>query len=162
MTRRTGYSTAQITLHWLTAILIFAAWFTHENMGRALKTRLDSGATGTEGNTLHVWLGGAAFAVILIRLLVRAIQGAPGPLPGTTRAMEAAALWGHRLLYLLMLAAPALGALAWYGGVKAAGEVHELAGSALFFLALGHAAVAIWHQYIKRDGALTRMTHPGS
>ena len=76
--------------------------------------------------------------------------------------MQQAAVWGHRLLYVLMLAVPALGAAAWYGGIEDAGEVHELAGNALMIVALGHAAVALWHQYVRRDGTLTRMLRPGA
>jgi cytochrome b561 len=156
----TGYSRLQIGLHWLIAILIIAAWFTHEGMGQALDARIAAGATGIAGNTPHVWLGGAVFALVLIRIVVRLLQGVPGPVAGTSPAMAQAALWGHRLLYLLMIAVPALGAAAWYGGAPT-GEVHELAGQALMIVALGHALVAIWHQVARKDGTLTRMVRPG-
>ncbi|WP_143028598.1 hypothetical protein [Ruegeria marina] len=43
------------------------------------------------GQTLHVWLGMAVFAAVLIRIVVRRLQGAPGPLPGATPLMEQAA-----------------------------------------------------------------------
>lgn len=155
-----AYSRLQIALHWLIALLIAAAWFTHDGMGRALHQRIESGASGIEGNTLHVWLGGAVFTLVLIRLIVRATQGAPAPIG--TPAMQQAAVWGHRLLYVLMLAVPALGATAWYGGIEDAGEVHELAGNALMIVALAHAAVALWHQYVRRDGTLMRMLRPGA
>lgn len=157
MSDRTSYSPLQIVLHWLIAILIFATWFTHEDMGRTLRDRIDSGATGTDGNTLHVWLGSAALILIVIRIVVRALQGAPDWVPETSPTMAAAALWGHRLLYLLMLGAPLLGALAWYGGFKSVGELHDLAGTALFFVAIGHALVAIWHQVVLKDGVMARM-----
>jgi len=161
MSQKTGYSSLQIALHWLIAVLILGAWWTHEGMERALRTRIETGASGFDGNTLHVWLGGTAFALILLRIVVRLIQGAPGVVPGTSAMMESAAIWGHRVLYLLMIAAPALGAASWYGGVKAAGELHEFAGNALMIVALSHAAVAIWHQMVRKDRALTRMLRPG-
>ncbi|MEX0367319.1 MAG: cytochrome b [Ruegeria sp.] len=154
---RTEYSKAQIILHWLVAILILVAWLTGDNMGRVLRARFDSGTTGFEGSTPHVWLGCAVFVLILVRLVLRRIQGAPGALPGSTEMMEKAALWGHRVIYLLMIAVPALGALAWFGGVRAAGEAHETASNALLLVALGHAVVAIWHHVIRKDGALDRM-----
>ena len=160
MSEKIGYSHLQIALHWIIAMLILAAWWTHEGMGRALDERIRSGATGIEGNTLHVWLGGAAFMLILIRIVVRLIQGAPGPVPGTSLTMERAAVWGHRLLYLLMLLTPAAGAAAWYGANEAPGEAHEILGNALMIVALGHALVAIWHQAVKKDGTLTRMVRP--
>jgi len=96
----------------------------------------------------------------LIRIVVRRVQGAPGPLPGATPLMEKAATWGHRLLYLLMVLTPALGALAWNAHSEAVGELHETVGSALMLVALGHALVALWHQYVKKDGSLTRITRP--
>jgi len=113
MAKPSGYSRVQIALHWLVAVLIVAAWFTHDGMGRALRTRIETGASGIEGNTLHVWFGGAAFALILIRIVLRLMRGAPDHEPGMSPKMQLAATWGHRLLYLLMIAAPALGAAAW-------------------------------------------------
>lgn len=160
MPARPAYSRLQIALHWLVAILITAAWLTHEGMGRALETRIETGASGFEGNTPHVWLGIAVFVAVLIRIVVRRVQGAPGPLPGATPLMDKAATWGHRLLYLLMVLTPALGALAWNAHSEAVGEVHETVGSALVLVALGHALVALWHQYVKKDGSLTRITRP--
>ena len=160
MANPTGYSRLQILLHWLVAILIFAAFFTHDAMEDAFEARLASGATGIEGNTLHVWFGGAVFALVLLRLIVRWVQGAPGPVPGTSPLMELAARWGHRLLYLLMLAVPIGGSIAWYGGVEAVGEGHEIAGKALMIVAVGHAVVAIGHEALKGDGVLMRMVRP--
>lgn len=161
MSRRTGYSTLQISLHWLIALLIFGAFFTHEAMETAYEIRLNTGQTGAQGNTLHVWLGGAAFALILIRVLVRLTSGTPGPVAGTSPLMAQAATWGHRVLYALMILAPLSGAAAWYGHVEPAAEIHEPLGKALFFIALGHAAVAIWHQVVQKDGVMMRMLKPG-
>ncbi len=161
MAEKTGYSGLQIALHWIIAVLIIAAWWTHEGMGRALEQRIQSGATGIEGNTVHVWLGGLTFLLILIRIVVRFVQGAPAAVPGTSPMMEQAAVWGHRVLYLLMILTPAAGAAAWYGGNEAPGEAHEVLGNALMIVALGHALVAIWHQAVKKDGVLTRMVRPG-
>ena len=84
MAERTGYSGLQIGLHWLVAFLIFAAYFTSDDMGDALRERITSGATGTEGNTLHVWLGGTVLALVVIRIVVRLMRGAPGPAAGTS------------------------------------------------------------------------------
>ncbi len=151
------YSKPQIVLHWLIALIIIFEWVSGDGMGRVLRARLESGASGLEGGTPHVWLGSVVFALILIRVLLRWVQGAPGALPGNSALMTRAAEWGHRVLYALMIAVPALGALAWFGGVNAAGELHETVANALMILALGHAVFAIWHHFIKRDGALNRM-----
>ncbi len=157
MASKTKYSTLQIGLHWLIALLILAAWLLSDGMGQALRARVESGATGIEGNTIHVWLGGATFLLVLIRIVVRLIQGAPDPVPGSNEMIEKAAVWGHRLLYALMVLTPALGAATWYGGIGFTAELHEISSSAFMLVALGHAAMAIYHQFILKDGTLLRM-----
>lgn len=157
MTNQLRYSNLQILLHWAIAALILASWFTGDGMGRALSTRLDSGATGLADNTVHVWIGLIVFALILARACLRMVQGAPGAISGSSAMMTSLAKWGHRLIYLLMVLVPTLGILAWYGHIGALGEVHETLANALMLVALGHAAAAIWHQFIKRDGTLERM-----
>ncbi len=160
MSSRTGYSSIQIGLHWLIALLILAAWFTGEGMGRALHDRLQSGATGFTDATIHVWLGVTIFALIAIRILVRLVQGAPAAAHGGSALMDAAAVWGHRVLYLLMILAPLGGVVTWFVGIESTGDLHALVGNALFFVALAHAVVAILHQVVLKDGTLTRMIRP--
>lgn len=157
MASRTAYSRLQITLHWLVALLIALAWFLGDDMDKALRARIDSGATGIEGNTLHVWTGSAIFALVLLRLIVRAVQGAPEPVPGLAPWQEAAARWGHRALYAMMLIVPALGATAWYGHWRDAGDLHEDAVGLLLLLIAGHAAISLVHHYLLRDDTLRRM-----
>ena len=154
----TGYNRTQIALHWLIAILIFAAFLTHEPMHQAFDQRLEEGVGGFAA-TPHTVLGGLALVLIVIRLIVRFGRGAPAPVG--TPLVVAAATWGHRALYLLMLATPILGAMAWYGLMPAIGDIHELFGKLLILLALGHAGMAIWHQVVKKDGTLTRMVKSG-
>jgi cytochrome b561 len=40
--------------------------------------------------------------------------------------------------------------------------VHELAAYALLALVAFHIAAALWHQFIKRDGLMTRMSFSAS
>jgi len=157
MSDRTGYSRLQIALHWLVAILIVAAWFTHEGMEDALEARIE---TGLLSPNPHAILGLAVFTLVLVRIVVRGMHGAPGPLPGASPLMEAAATWGHRLLYALMILTPIGGAITWFGGIEAVGEGHELLGNLLMIVAFGHALLAIFHQVVLRDGAMTRMIRP--
>lgn len=157
MSARSTYSRLQIALHWMVALLISATWFLGDGMGRVWRNRIESGQSGLDGNTPHVWLGMVVFALVLLRLIVRLVQGAPAPVPGTPKLLELAAHWGHRLLYLLMLVVPAAGMTAWYLGLRDAGEVHEVAANALMLLAIAHALAALFHHYVLRDGALHRM-----
>jgi cytochrome b561 len=160
MSKRNGYTSLQISLHWLIAILITAAYFLSEDMGKALRTRIETGATGFDGNTVHVWLGTLVLALIVLRIIVKIAQGGPAPLPGASRRETIAAHAGHGLLYLLMLIAPIAGAVAWYGGVRDVAELHEVTSNALFLLAILHAAIALWHQFGRKDGSLMRMLKP--
>jgi cytochrome b561 len=160
MARKTGYSIVQIGLHWLVAFLILAAFLLSDGMGDALRTRAESGATGIEGNTAHVWLGGAAFAFVLIRIVVRLILGAPASPAGTPPLWDMAATWGHRLLYALMLLVPLMGALTWYAGLDL-GDAHEIGGTALMVVAGGHVVAAMLHEALRQDGTMARMFRPG-
>lgn len=157
---KTGYSRLQIGLHWTVALLIFAAFFTNDGMGQALRNRIEQGLTGMEGATLHTMLGGAAFLFILIRFVVRLRSGAPEP--HGPPLVQVAATWGHRLLYALMIAAPALGAASWYGKMPGLGDAHEIVGKALMIVAVGHILVAIGHRVLWNDGTLNRMFQPGA
>ena len=149
------FSRLQIWIHWIVAALVFAAFFTHEGMGDALRERIEQGLTGMEGATPHTVLGGIAFAFILWRIVLRWRRGAPEP-EGSGQQLTAA-IWGHLLLYLLMIVVPAIGAASWYGKIPNLGEVHEVLGKALVLIALGHGAVALWHHFVMKDGTLRRM-----
>ena len=134
------------------------AFTTRESMD-AVQDALEAGQT-LDGPPVHTILGGLAFLLVLIRLVVRLRVGAPAPDDDLPDWNKTAALWGHRLLYALMIAVPALGASAWYLGIEAAEGPHEFLGKALLILALGHALVAIVHH--ANDGkTLLRMVRPG-
>jgi cytochrome b561 len=155
---RNGYSGFQIALHWIVAVLIFGAWFTHDGMGQALRQRIDLDLSGLDGATLHTMMGGAAFAFVVIRLIVRLKRGAPEPHGSSTVRM--AAIWGHRLLYALMILAPLLGAITWYGKIEGLGDLHEWVGKTLMLVAIGHLLMAMLHQALWSDGTLMRMFSP--
>lgn len=153
MKTTTGYSGLQIGLHWLIAILIVTAWFTGEGAREAMEA-FEEG--GTAGFVPHVALGLAILALVVIRVLVRLGRGAPAApgAPGSLSVM--AADWGHRLIYLLMIAVPLGGIASFFLGLDV-GEVHGLAANVLMLVVLGHALMALYHQYVLKDGLLRRM-----
>ena len=157
MKTTTGYSGLQIGLHWLIAILIVTAWFTGEGAGEAMET-VENG--GVAGFVPHVAFGLAILALVVVRVLVRLGRGAPAA-PGTPGSIAVmAADWGHRLIYLLMIAVP-LGGVATFFQVADVGEIHGLAANVLMIVVLGHAALALYHQYVLKDGLLRRMMKAG-
>ncbi|MFM7445146.1 MAG: cytochrome b, partial [Tabrizicola sp.] len=77
--------------------------------------------------------------------------------PGASGSLSAlAADWGHRLIYLLMIAVPLGGIATFFLGLDV-GEVHGLAANVLMLVVLGHALMALYHQYLLKDGLLRRM-----
>ena len=153
MKTTTGYSGIQIALHWLIAVLIAIAWFTGEGAGDAMEVVEEGGVAGF---VPHVAFGLAILALVVVRILVRLGRGAPAA-PGVPGSLSTlAADWGHRLIYLLMIAVPLGGVSTWFLGLDV-GELHELAANVLMIVALGHAVMALYHQYIVKDGLLRRM-----
>jgi cytochrome b561 len=149
----TGYSGLQIALHWLIAILIVTAWFTGEGAEEAMEVVEDGGVAGF---VPHVVVGLSVLALVVVRVLVRLSRGAPAA-PGAPGSLSAlAADWGHRLIYLLMIAVPLGGVSVFFLGLDV-GEVHGLAANLLMLVVLGHALMALYHQYVLKDGLLRRM-----
>lgn len=151
------YKTPQIALHWAIAVLIAANWIFSEDMGRALEARLEGGLVEGVLPLFHTLAGGAIFVLVLIRIVLRLRLGAPPASPGTPHLLELAGTWGHRLLYLLMLVVPASGSAAWYVGIQAAGEAHEILVNLLLIVVVLHTAAALFHQYVLKDRLIARM-----
>lgn len=153
MKTTTGYSGIQIALHWLVAILIVIAWLTGEGAEEAMEVVEEGGTTGF---VPHVALGLAILALVVVRVLVRLGRGAPAA-PGAPGSLQVlAADWGHRLIYLLMIAVPLGGISTFFLGLEV-GEIHGLAANVLMVVVLGHALLALYHQYVLKDGLLRRM-----
>jgi cytochrome b561 len=148
-----GYSTLQIALHWAIAVLILAAWLSGEGAEEAVEAIEDGGAAGF---VPHVAFGLSILALVILRVVVRLSRGAPAApgVPGSPQVKLAD--WGHRLLYLLMIAVPLGGASVWFLGLDV-GEIHGLFANVLLIVALGHAVMALYHQYVLKDGLLRRM-----
>lgn len=151
-----GYSRLQMGLHWATALLIVGNYFISEGMGDALDAHAKGDAVVGLTPTYHVWAGVTLLVLVGLRLIVRLVQGAPEPTEHGVMGLLASGV--HWLLYALMVAVPSLGIAAWFLGIDAAGDLHVLVMNAMMILILGHAAMAIFHQFVLRDGLLRRMT----
>jgi len=156
MASKAPYSALQIILHWATALLIAANYFISDGMGDALDAHLNGGALTGFTPTWHIWAGSVLLALVLVRIVVRFVSGTPVQAGAPTLA-ERAAEAGHWLLYALMLAVPLLGAITWFGKFEATGDLHVLVMNGLMIVILGHAAMAIFHHYVLRDGLLKKM-----
>jgi len=168
-----GYRWPLVGLHWLTLLLIVAAYVIGsllEDMTLSpLKLKLYA---------WHKWVGMLVLFLLPLRLLLRLsdrLDHAAGLLPWEARASAAV----HAALYLLMCVVPCLGWLAssaagfqvvWFGVLplpdlvgkdKALAEIlkelHEGSVNLLLALVALHAAAALYHQYVRHDGVLARM-----
>jgi cytochrome b561 len=172
------YPPTAIALHWLMALLIFAAFplgiYMHELPLSPAKLQLYS---------YHKWLGITVLALIVLRLGWR-LRHVPLPLPEHMPSWQRrASAATHHLLYLLMFVVPMSGWLmssakgfktVWLGvlplpdlieknkelGARLA-EWHEALNIALLLLVALHLAAVVKHQFIDRDPLLLRMAFRG-
>ena len=149
------YSTAQILLHWTIAVLIVVNWFLGDGMGWALKQKVEGHPLTGIKISLHVWIGVAVLVLVLIRLVLRLTQGAPALLGHGI--LDRLAEWMHWVLYALMIVGPLLGAISWFQNIPPLAEPHALLMNILLWLAGLHALAALYHQFILKDGLLSRM-----
>lgn len=165
-----AYDTRTILFHWLTVVLVGGQW-----LGAHAIDWFPRGWPRTDMRSLHILFGALLAVLILARLAWRWGQGRKLP-HADTGPLQWAATFVHGLLYALVISIVILGLLnAWVRGdnlfnlfsipklavskdVKAQiGDLHVLCANAILFVAGGHAAAALWHQYIRRDGVLGRM-----
>lgn len=163
----TRHATPLILLHWLTALAVVVAY-------------VSSGDPTEAGHALsgqiHVASGLAVFLLAALRLPLRLVAGVPAAEPAPRWQLRAARA-AHLALYVLLFAVPLAGwaeladqahafsVLGWAlplpdaGAlwVRALGAAHTTLGDALVWIAGLHAAAALAHHYVLRDGTLARM-----
>ena len=162
------------TLHWLTAILVLAA-FTYGLGGSEQRVYLPARDFDRQ---IHETLGLCVFALLVLRVLWKMFDQRPQPeeLP---RWMEIAAKSLQGVLYLLLFAVPASAiAGAWLEGhpltllgnvrigpllteAHAVGStiasIHTWLGDTILWVAGLHATAALYHHVVLRDSVLRSM-----
>ena len=160
---RKGYSLAQIALHWLIAVLIVCQFVFHESIvdaWRASRRGGDAAAPLTFAAQAHVRGGLAVLAFALWRLWLRQTCGVPAAPAEEAAPLRLAAHVTHVTLYALMILMPVTGAAAWFGGIGAASEIHEILRVPLFFLVLIHLLGALFQKFWLKSNVLTRIVRP--
>jgi cytochrome b561 len=160
-------------LHWVMAGLILATWMLPQ-IRDFLPRESVPFVMG-----LHRSLGVTLLTLVLLRAVWRLVSPPPALPAGTTQLIRFAAHAGHAVLYLLMIAVPIFGILfTWAGGntlsiwgileVPAPSwvnpelrdtlrQAHEICANAILWLIGLHAAAALVHHYVFKDGLLDRM-----
>ena len=158
MTLKDSYSGLQIGLHWSIALLIIANYFISDGMPEAFDAMMAGKPVTGWVPEFHVVVGTMILGLVVLRLVVRLVQGAPVEHSKAGSVSARLAKLGHLALYVLMLVVPAFGAIAWYGKTESTANLHVLTMNVMMILAVGHAAVALLHHYVLKDGVLNRMT----
>lgn len=159
---REGYSGLQIGLHWLVVVMVAIQLVIAENMTEMVDAIEEgepvSAAVSLWGN-VHYWLGIGILAAMLLRLGVRLVQGAPGHAGESGGLQNLAATALHWAFYIVLLAVPVSGLIAYYG-IADVGDLHGLSRPLLIILVALHVIAALYNQYVRKDGTLTRMVRP--
>ena len=153
-----GYSSPQIGLHWIIALLIALMFLFNEPIGETYDS-LKRGIVPpfSWAVSAHIAGGIAILVLLLWRVALRRIRGVPPPPEGEGTLLGRAATLGHWALYALMLMMPVSGLSAWFGGVERAALAHEVMSNLMLFVVGVHVAAALWHQFWLKDHLLRRM-----
>ena len=165
------YSRPAIIAHWASALLIALAFVF------GLTVDLWPRDQRAPWVNLHALIGIAIVALLAFRLIWRFVQPGPGPVNDKPLEILATKI-GHGALYALSLAGAITGVRALFlrgrgvdfglfqiaspfertgDLIKPATELHETFAYALVAVALAHAAMALYHHFVRRDGLLDRM-----
>jgi cytochrome b561 len=168
------YTTTAVTLHWLVALLIFAAFplglYMHDLPLSPYKLRLFS---------YHKWIGITVLLLAVIRVTWRSTHRPPLMPDTMLRWEKIAAESVHYLLYTLIFIIPITGWLmssakgfqtVWFGVLplpdlvgkdkelgKLLEEVHAYLNYIMLGLVVAHVGASLKHHFIERDDILTRM-----
>jgi cytochrome b561 len=165
------YDAVTIWLHWTIAVLVAAQW-----LGAELIDYAPDRAMHKLYWSIHICLGLVFAAVVIFHVIWRMTRGRKLPASNEDH-WKLAKTAMHMLLTWIPLILALLGigivlARGWTlfgivtipmmpGGSKhLAGQIHEIhewTAHVLVFLATGHAAAALFHRYVLRDGVLRRM-----
>ncbi len=168
------YGAAAQAIHWVTAILVLAAYIYGPG---GSEERVYSAARDFD-RQLHETLGLSVFALVAIRLAWRMVDKRPDP-PHVPRWMGVAGKAVQVALYVLLVALPLTAITgAWLeghpltllAGVKIASplalshdlgatiaNLHTWLGDTILWLAGFHALAALYHHLLLKDGVLVSM-----
>jgi len=170
-----GYGAVPQAVHWVTVILVAVAW----TLG-LFGDDLPKGAPRDAGLFVHISAGLAVIALLVVRVAWNLVDPPPPAGPTTLGAWSVhLGKVTHYLLYVLLTAVPVAGvvlqfargdAIPVFGLAEIASpwlkdrafsdnveEVHEVLAHTLMVVAGLHAAAALIHHWVLRDGTLGRM-----
>ncbi len=167
------YHRALVALHWLLALLLIVALV----MGTfALKTVPNSSPDKIDALAGHMIAGGLIFVLTLLRIVVRLKTAHPAPASTGNALLDRLAPgihWGLYALVLLMAGSGiAMSVLAGLPAIVFNGvgslpvnfdalpprAAHGILANLLMIAIALHVAAALFHQFVRKDGLLSRMS----
>jgi cytochrome b561 len=161
MAKPTGYTRAQIRIHWIIVLLIAAQYLLSDTISHAWRGWLDGTPVAFDPLIAqHVVTGGLIALLTLWRLGLRFTHGAPPPPAEEHGALKIVAHGTHWAFYGLLLLLPVSGSMAWFVGVEQAAMAHNVLKVILMALIVLHVAAALYHQFVLKTGLMERMKRP--
>lgn len=174
MAKPERYSLPMMSLHWIIAVLIVAAF----SLG-TIMTDMKISPAKLKYYSYHKWLGVTILALVALRLIIRLFSKVPDSPEHMGQWQKKAANYTHALLYMLMFAVP----LSGYFYTSAAGypvvylglfelptiitanpelknnlkELHELLTNVMLVVVVLHILAAFKHQFLDKDKLIQRM-----
>ena len=157
---RYGYSSLQITFHWSVVVLVIVQWLMGQGMEEVFLKREAGEQFAQWGPAfVHIVLGLAIFGTMVARLLTR-LNRPVETAAGTKHPLMALLGWlNHWAFYVVLLAMPPLGAIAWFAGNEAAGNIHSFLSWVLVILIVLHVGGALTH-LILGENIIRRIVRP--
>lgn len=159
----TGYSAAQIALHWAVVVLVAAQYIFKDAISGAWGAMRTGEEVVFDPLILaHVAGGALILAFVVWRFVLRLRLGAPLPPenePGPLKTLSHAAHWGF---YGVLAAMSVSGSLAWFAGVQAAAQAHNVLKVVLLALVALHVMAIPFHRVVLKNNVMQRMTRPGA
>ncbi len=159
------YSPLWVTLHWVIALLIFAAFYlgiSTEDVPSDLKVGI---------LRWHMPLGNTELLLMVVRIIVRWRTPHPEAATIGNALLDKIGEWTHYLLYIFAFLMPLTGLMlsaaynlapVVFGGEGSLPRglspmLHGLIDPLLALLILLHILAALYHQFIRKDNLLARM-----
>ncbi len=156
-----GYTKRQIALHWIVFVLVAFQFAIGNQMAHLF--RAAHGGSPTHASAIwvpvHIVVGDVILIAMLARLVLRRRDGLPAP-PKQHPALERLASAVHFGLYVDLIGAPIVGAIAYFWLPAFAG-LHRLMTRPILVALFGlHLAGALWHWLVVRDDVMARIFLP--
>ena len=158
---RSGYSLAQIGLHWLVAFMVPVQYLTGgsiERIHHAVHMGITPSYWDVVQHQLHNYAGMAIGLLMGLRLVLRLLQppetSGPGSWPGSWAERAAKAL--HYGFYAAIIGQACMGFVASYLWFAIA-PYHVVGSQIILAMVALHLAAAAWHTLVARDETVDRM-----